>query len=80
MVDRFHYRGHICCKILNADLHKDMDGDRSVSAEVINSIINKGASHIAYLDRSNVQSFIKVIFGHVNANAVVLDNTGKADL
>lgn len=80
MVDRFHYTGRISCNIFNANLHKDLDGYCSVSAEVINSLTNKGENQIAYLDGKNVQPFIKVIFGYVNAADVVRDNIGKSDL
>lgn len=48
VVDRFHYTGHNCCNIYNGELQKDLDQDRSVAAEVINSLINKGASDISY--------------------------------
>lgn len=57
-----------------------MDDDRSVSAEVINSIINKGATHISYLDAANVKPFMKVVLAYVNASALVRDTIGKDDL
>lgn len=64
------------CNIFTADLQKDLDGDRSVTAESINSIINKGAPCIAYLHSSNVHPIMKFIFGNVNATALVRVITG----
>lgn len=80
VVDRFHFTGHVCCNIYNGDFQSTLDADRSTAADVINSIINKGASHINYLDRRNVIPFMKVVFAYVNATAVLRDDTGKDDL
>lgn len=80
LVDRFHYTGHNCSNIFNGDLHNDLDADRSVAAEVINSLINKGASHISYLEGKNVKPFMKVVFAYVNACAAVRDKLGRDDL
>lgn len=79
-MDRFHLTGHNCCNIYNGDLQNTLDGDRSVAAEVINSVINKGASHINYLYGKNVIPFMKVVFAHVNATAVLRDNVGRDDV
>lgn len=53
LVDRFHYTGHNCSNIFNGNQQNELDKDRSVAAEVINSIINKGTGHISYLDGNN---------------------------
>lgn len=80
VVDRFHFSGHNCSNIFNGSRHQQLDGDRSVAAEIINAIIDKGASHISYLDGRNVVPFMKVLFAQLNASARVRDYLGRADL
>lgn len=80
VVDRFHCNGHNCCKVYNGNVHRFMDGCRSVSTEVINVIIDKGRSHIAYLKSNNVIPFMKVLFSQMNATAKVRDYIVKKDL
>lgn len=80
VVDRFHFNGHGCCNVFNGNMHPFLDEDRSVSAEVINAIIEKGTSHIAYLKGENVIPFMKILFSQINATAVVRDRTGRTDL
>lgn len=74
-MDLCHYNGHKCCNIYNGDLQRTLDADRSVSAEVINSVITKGASHINYLYVKNVTPFMKIVFEYVNATAVLRDDS-----
>lgn len=80
MIDRFHFSGHICCNTFNGNVHRILDSDRSVAAEVINSIIEKGTNHVAYLKGSNVIPFMKVLFGQINSVARVRDRLGRSDL
>lgn len=80
MVDRFHFTGHTCSNMYNGDLQKELDEDRSTAAETINAIIDKGTSHITYLDGSNVIPFMRVLFAHLNATAAVKDKIGKGDV
>lgn len=80
IVDRLHYTGHTFCNIGNGDLQKDLDQDRSVAAEVINYLINKGSIHISYLDGANVIPFLKVKFAYVNAVAMTRDIVRKDDM
>lgn len=61
-------------------MHRFLDEDRSVSAEVINAIIEKGTSHIAYLKGDNVVPSMKVLFAQINGTAVVRDRTELGDL
>lgn len=79
LVDRFHFTGHTCSNIYNGDMHRIMDSDRSVAAEVINAVIDKGTSHINYLDGRNVIPFMRIVFAFLNAMAVLKDNV-KVDL
>lgn len=79
MVDRFHFTGHTCCDVYNGDLHRDLDGDRSVAAEVINSVINKGATNISYLDGFNVIPFLKVLL-ECQRYGKTKDDVGRGDL
>lgn len=80
MVDMFHFTGHTCSNILNANLHSILDDDRGVSAEVINAVIDKCISHINYLEGKNVVPFMKVLFGHLNDCAYVRERVGRGDL
>lgn len=80
VVDRFHFNGHVCCNVFNGNMHRFLDEDRIVSAEVVNAIIEKGTSHIAYLKGDNVIPFMKVQFAQVNATAVVRDRIKRSDL
>lgn len=49
VVDRFHFTGHITSNLFNGDMHRFLDEDTSVAAEIINAIIDKDTSHITYL-------------------------------
>lgn len=81
LVDRYnHCTGHNCSNVFNGDLHNDLDQDRSVAAEVIDSVINKGTNHIAYLDGKNVKPFMKGVFAYVNSAAAVRDKVRRDDL
>lgn len=80
VVDRFQYSGHTCCNIFNGNVHRSIDSDRSVAAEVINSIIARGTTHISYLNGSNVIPFMKILFAQMNASAQVRDRLGRGDL
>lgn len=80
MVDRFHFTGHTCSNIYNGDLYKKLDLDRSTAAEIINAIIDKGTSHITYIDGTNVIPFMRVLFATRNETAMVKDITGKEDV
>lgn len=79
-VDRFHVTGHTCSNFFNGNLYRILDDDRSVAAEVINAVIDKCTSHINYLDGRNVVSFMKVLFGHLNATAYAREKNGYGDL
>lgn len=80
MVDRFHYTGHNCSNIFNGSMHPTLDDDRSVAAEVLNAVLNKGVSHIAYLKGINVIPFMQVLFAYVNATWQVRDTMKRDDL
>lgn len=80
VVDRFHFSGHEFCNISNGNLHHILENDRSVVAKVINSILDKGTTHIAYLKGSNAIPFMKVLFGQMNAYSCPWDRLSRADL
>lgn len=80
IVDRFHYAGHTCSNMFNDNLHRVLDNDRSTSAEVINSVIDKCVCHIAYLKGTNVIPFMRVLFGHLNSFEHVRDGSKKKDM
>lgn len=80
VVDRFHLSGHVCSNMFNGNMHRFLDTDRSLAAEVINAIIDKGTSHIAYLKGNNVIPFMKIVFAQINATALVRDHVQRDDL
>lgn len=80
MVDRFHYIGHTCSNMYNGDLQIILDEDRTVAAEVINSLIDNGTTHIAYLEGRNVIPFMKLLFAQVNGLAHVKDFLNRSDV
>lgn len=80
MVERFHYRDHYCSNIFNSSLHPTLDDDRSVAAEVLNAVLNKGVSHIAYLKGINVIPFMRILFAYVNSTSQVRDSVKRDDL
>lgn len=80
VVDRFHYTGHNCSNIFNADAHRSLDADRSVAAEVINSLIDNGVAHITFLEGRNVMPFMKAVFAYINAAAHIRDKLRRDDL
>lgn len=80
MVDRFHYTGHTCYNAFNGSMHPMLDDDRTVAAEVLNAVLEKGSSHIAYLKGANVIPFMRVLFANMNATSHVRDSLLKDDL
>lgn len=80
VVDRFHFTGHTCSNIYNGNMHRELDSDRIVAVEIINAIIDKGTSHITYLDGTNLIPFMRVFFAHLNGSATIKDRLGKGDL
>lgn len=80
MVDRFNFTDHTCSNMFNANLQSILDDDRSVSAEVINAVIDMCISHIGYLEGKDIVPFMKVLFGHLNASAYVRERVGRGEL
>lgn len=80
IVDRFHFMGQNCSNALNGNLHRILDDDRSVAAEVNNAIIDKCSRHISYLEGRNAVPFMKVLFAHLNAMAHIREHVRRDDL
>lgn len=80
VVDRFHFTGNNCENVFNENVHRLLDGDRSVAAEVINSVIDKCVSHIYYLRGNNVLPFMKILFSYLNSCEYKRGFIGRSDL
>lgn len=63
--------------VYNRNMHRELDSDRSVAAEIINAISDKVTCHIMYLDGTNVIPFMRVLFSPLNASATIKDFWGK---
>lgn len=78
-VGRLQYTGYNCSNFFNGDMHKILDGNRSVAAEVINAAIDKGTSHIPYLDGKNATPIMSVLFSYLNAIVHLKDRLLRSD-
>lgn len=80
VVDRYHFIGNKFSNLFKGNVHRVLDADGSVAAEVINSVIDKCVSHISHLKGNYVLPFMKVLFAYLNGCAYVRDYIGRSDL
>lgn len=80
VVDIFQFSGNVWSNMFNGKIHRLLDTDISVAAEVINGIMDKVTSHIAYLKGNNLIPFMKIIFAEINAAALIRDYVQWDDL
>lgn len=80
MVDRFHYTGRTCSNAINGSMNPTSDNYRTVVAEVLNAVLEKRSSQIAYLKGSNVIPFMRVLFENMNTTSHVRDSLKKDDV
>lgn len=60
--------------MFNGSMHPKFDNYRTVSAEVLNEVLDKGASHIAYLKGANVIPSMRILYAYINAISHVRDS------
>lgn len=80
MVDRFHFQGHTFCDYYNPDRYSTLLKQRSVAAEVMNSVLDKSASFIRYLKGYNIRPYLRIMFALHNFTAVLKDSLNRKEL
>lgn len=80
VVDRFHYQGHTCSNHYNPDRHKVLIMQRSVAAEVINSVMDKSFGFIRYLKGENIKPYLRILFALHNFGSMLKDEFRRSEL
>lgn len=80
IVDRFHYKKHTCSAFFDADYYKSYDGQRSTSAESIDSQLEKSISLLRRVSGENYVHFLAARFAMINISAKFRQHHGKVDL
>lgn len=80
IVDRFHFQGHTCSNHYNPGRYKSLLEQRSVAAEVLNSVVDRSAGFIRYLHGENVRPFLRVMFALHNFHSMVKDRLNRREL
>lgn len=80
IVDRFHFKGHTCSNHYNADRYESLVEQRSVAAEVLNSVLEKSAGFIRYLNGRNIKPYLQIMFSLHKFSSIVKDHLNRREL
>lgn len=80
IVDRFHFQGHTCSNHYNPDRYKILIRQRSVAAEVLNSVLEKSAGFIRYLAGENIKPYLRILFAMHNYSSMLKDQLNRKEL
>lgn len=78
VVDRFHFPGQTCRNYFNPDRYNLLRYQRSVAAEVMNSVLERSASFIRYLRWDNTRTYLRVVFALHNFTSTVKDDLNRS--
>jgi len=80
IVDRFHYKGHLCNARFDANRFPQLDGHRTSSAESFNSSIKRALFHVRFLQGANLVVYLNVFFALLNLQTALCEETGRRDI
>lgn len=80
IVDRFHFQGHSCSNHYNPDRYESLVDERSVAAEVMNSVLEISASFIRYLKGENKRTYLRILFTMHNFAYNLKDDLNRNEL
>lgn len=79
VVDRFDFQGHTCSNCFNLDRYNLLRYQRSVAAEVINSVLERSASFIRFIRGDNIRIYLRVMFALHNFTSTVNDYLNRSE-
>ena len=66
IVDRFHYKGHTCCELYDAESYDCMDVDRTTTAESFNARLEKSVPYLRFVKAENLIPQLNIRFALLN--------------
>ena len=80
VVDRFHFVGHICNALHDAERFPFLDGLRTTGSESINARFKQAISQMSYLKGENFIPFLRVRCGMLNLSSLFRERISRADM
>ena len=80
IVDRFHYKGHTCNSLFDADMYRLLDAIKSSAAESINAKIKRALYHMRFSRGNLLVYYLNVRFALLNLTTIYCEWTGKSDV
>lgn len=79
-MDKFTFQGHKLLHHYNPDRHHILLKQRSVAAEVDNTVLDKSAGFIRYLKREKFKPYLRVLFDLHNFSTMLRDEFNRKEL
>ena len=80
IVDRFHYKGHKCNALYDADIYKRLDKVKSSVAESINAKVKRALYNMRFIAGDKLVQYLNIRFALLNLEAKYYEVTGKRDV
>ena len=80
VVDRFHYKGHKCNALYDADIYKRLDNVKSSVAESINAKVKRSLYNMRFIKGDKLVLYLNIRFALLNLEAKYYEVTGKRDV
>ena len=80
IVDRFHYKGHKCNALYDADIYKRLDKVKSSVAESINAKVKRALYNMRFIAGDKQVQYLNIRFALLNLEAKYYEVTGKRDV
>lgn len=80
IVDRFHYKSHVCSEFFDPDVYRLLDADRTTTAEAINAKLERVVPFLRFVSGRNLVPHLSIRFALLNIATRFRFETGIEEL